>query len=236
MVVASGDVAGFSTQITRIPSLGLGVSVFSNEDAFGDEIVEIVKWRIIDDALGLTPIDWDSRSKASLLDALTSSPTPTPRPINASSPVPFTSLADSYSNPAYGSVELCLIPSSKQSTSAACKSLKASLPTVLPNVLDSSIPTLVGTVDRLWNYLVLASFDGGIYNASLIGSSPPVGSTGPNTVQVVQSGVGEFAFDSNSTGGTVTGFGLSGVWGANTTAEPTGTTVEARSEVFYTKH
>lgn len=37
------------------------MSFSTNMELFGDSINEIIKYRIIDNALGLAPIDWDSR-------------------------------------------------------------------------------------------------------------------------------------------------------------------------------
>lgn len=45
-----------------MPTLGLGIAFSSNIDVFGHSIDNIVRYRIIDNALGLPPIDWDTRS------------------------------------------------------------------------------------------------------------------------------------------------------------------------------
>lgn len=186
------------------------------------------------------------------MESLTSGPPSLPRRVNATTRVPFNTLAKSYHNTAYGCIELCLIPPINQSQSVACKALERSLPAVLPGVLDSRVPTFVGAVDKIWSHLVLTHYDGALYNASIIasnvsasqafpgfpltahwaGSQPPVGSSGPNTVQVMATATAEFSLA--VFGNRVEGFGLYGGFrGSNSTAEPAGTTVLERSEVFF---
>ncbi|KAG6864602.1 hypothetical protein C0991_008334 [Blastosporella zonata] len=118
-----GNNPGFKTQIARLPNLvgkiplfpnatGLGIAVFSN-DASGGIILESIKWRIVDDLLGLEKIDWYSRylkevdkyysDKRRLALPRPKDPQPPPRPIP--------SLEDySFSHPAYGLLEPCFVP------------------------------------------------------------------------------------------------------------------------------
>lgn len=53
--------SGFHTQVVRFPFENFGVAVLTNDDAYGDQFMEVIKWRLIDALLGLEPIDWDSR-------------------------------------------------------------------------------------------------------------------------------------------------------------------------------
>lgn len=53
---------GFMTQISRFPSNDLGIAVFSNDNEYGGMLHEIIKWYLVDTALGLPPIDWNTRS------------------------------------------------------------------------------------------------------------------------------------------------------------------------------
>jgi hypothetical protein len=39
----------------------IGVAVMCNDDEFGDMFNEVAKWRIIDDLLGLDPVDFKTR-------------------------------------------------------------------------------------------------------------------------------------------------------------------------------
>jgi hypothetical protein len=56
-----GSVPGFKTQIIRFPNAGLGIAVFVNEEVYGVQVKEIIKWSIADAALGLEKIDWNAR-------------------------------------------------------------------------------------------------------------------------------------------------------------------------------
>ncbi|KAF9070756.1 hypothetical protein BDP27DRAFT_1220279 [Rhodocollybia butyracea] len=57
--------SGFNTQITRFPFDNFGIAVLSNDDAYGDQFTEVIKWRLIDALLGLEPIDWNTRCEIS---------------------------------------------------------------------------------------------------------------------------------------------------------------------------
>ena len=105
------------------------------------------------------------------MESLTSAPAALSRPVNASTPVPFATVAQLYHNPAYGYVELCLVPSVSTIRTSACIDLEKTIPYVLPGVVDSSIPTFVAAVNKVWTHLVLTNFDGALYNASFIASS-----------------------------------------------------------------
>lgn len=52
---------GFNTQITRLPFDNLGVAVLTNDHTYGGSIMEIIKYRLLDEALGLKKIDWNNR-------------------------------------------------------------------------------------------------------------------------------------------------------------------------------
>jgi hypothetical protein len=39
----------------------VGVAVFSNEENYGTQVLNVVLWKIIDHVLGLEPIDWNER-------------------------------------------------------------------------------------------------------------------------------------------------------------------------------
>lgn len=53
--------AGHHSKITRLPYEGLGIAVFTNDDLFGPYIHDIIKFYLIDRALGLETIDWNSQ-------------------------------------------------------------------------------------------------------------------------------------------------------------------------------
>jgi hypothetical protein len=52
---------GFVSVICRIPYDNLGIAVLTNDMDNGGNIMEVIKFRLLDEALGMTPIDWNSR-------------------------------------------------------------------------------------------------------------------------------------------------------------------------------
>ncbi|WVR08834.1 hypothetical protein IAU60_005892 [Kwoniella sp. DSM 27419] len=73
-----GAVPGQHTQVLRLPDLGLGVFVAINDETFGPLGHEIIGNMIIDDILGLDPIDHERR----IVQAAMSLPTPPTPPSN----------------------------------------------------------------------------------------------------------------------------------------------------------
>ncbi|KAG5649688.1 hypothetical protein H0H81_002495 [Sphagnurus paluster] len=132
IVEHGGNNPGFKTQVARLPNLagkiprfpnatGLGVAVFSN-DADGSAVLESVKWRIVDDLLGLETIDWYSRYVddieayyADKRDAALPRPTK-PRPPPRSL---MTLQNDTFSHPAYGVLKPCYVPATGWNVSSS---------------------------------------------------------------------------------------------------------------------
>lgn len=56
-----GRAPGQKSYIIRLPDKMIGVAVMCNDDESGDMFNEVAKWRIIDDLLGLDPIDFKTR-------------------------------------------------------------------------------------------------------------------------------------------------------------------------------
>ncbi|KAK1232774.1 hypothetical protein PQX77_004099 [Marasmius sp. AFHP31] len=165
--------SGYRTQMTRLPDSKLGVAVFSNDDDHGSSFIEVIKYRIIDAALGLPAIDWDTRYKNKAQKAFDDFRSKlVPRPPNpAPPPVPYESLAGIYTNGGYGGLELCLLGGSNQSRS--CQEVIDELSTVLPGAVDSTIPTLIAKWDRFWTtHVKLEHFDGPLFNLTALESRP----------------------------------------------------------------
>ncbi|KAL1701299.1 beta-lactamase/transpeptidase-like protein [Schizophyllum commune] len=95
---------GYRTQIIRFPNEKFGLAVLVNDDTYGTQMHEIVKWRIVDAHLGLQPIDWSGRAKSRLLKAREEKPKLLPRPENATLP---SGLDGWYDNPGYGRFLFC---------------------------------------------------------------------------------------------------------------------------------
>ncbi|KAJ7154569.1 beta-lactamase/transpeptidase-like protein [Mycena filopes] len=231
-----GDVVGFHTQITRLPIDGFGIAVLSNDDTFGTLFKEVVKFRIIDALLGLPVVDWNSRYQAAAAAILAPQPT-TPPPANAIIPVPIASLARKYSNIGYGAdIELCAAH-----TSAATPPSKACA--ALVPQLKSNYPAQLANADLVWEwgkvsatYMALTHFNGPVFNVSGWIAVATLGNTSTEPFWAYDSGLGvsvtaEFDLSRKVVGG----FGIrGGLWGSGTVeSDPTGDTVEERSELFY---
>ncbi|KAF8879116.1 beta-lactamase/transpeptidase-like protein [Infundibulicybe gibba] len=233
MIEHGGAITGFHTQITRFPFDDLGVAVLSNDD-FGGPIVEVIKNKILDDALGLSPIDWSSRLRA----MQTPTPAAAPRPANVTLPsVEINSIAGRYHHPGYQTVELCLV--SHPSPSDFCQELVSSAPTVLPGVLETfrGIPTFLGRWDSFtFSHIVFTHFDGDMFNVSALASIETADASEPfwtyGNLDIDSGGRVQVARDGD---GNI-GLGMTNVWGAGPgVRSPEGGTVEDKAEVWFSK-
>ncbi|KAJ3818843.1 beta-lactamase/transpeptidase-like protein [Lentinula raphanica] len=197
-----GATRGFRSQVTRFPFSNTGIAVLSNDDMYGDVFMEIIKWRIVDELFGLEAVDWNSRAKQSVKESYeTQLRQRIPRPENPTLPsVPFTSLAGNYTHPAYGTIELCGLPSSfpsptdsespateTENDSETCKRLLEKISTRHPRMINTStsdvadpnaVPTFLASFDKIWvSYLRLHHFDGDVFNVSGFVSLPIIGHT-----------------------------------------------------------
>ncbi|CAK5272774.1 unnamed protein product [Mycena citricolor] len=221
----------FHAQVSRFPNEGLGIAVLTNDDVFGTYMKEVIKYRIIDEALGLESIDWNTRYRSIVSGARLSAPQALPPPANATLPLPLTKFAaQNYSNPGYGpDIELCAV---SQPASPTCSSLVSAINATFPEQLAGA--DLVWRWDRLSaTYAALTHYDGPVFNVS-----------GWVPLQTRNVSVPTIAYDSGLEGviaqfdiheGRVRGFGfVGGLWGSGTLeGEPSGKTAEERSEVWY---
>ncbi|KAJ7474462.1 beta-lactamase/transpeptidase-like protein [Mycena galericulata] len=236
MIEHGGDLPGFHSQVTRFPNDGFGVAVLTNDDAFGTYFKEVIKFRIIDEVLGLQPVDWNTRYQAEAM-AGSLSVEPTPPKSNATLPFPLTTVLGTYQNLGYGAdVELCsAIPQSDNCTALVGK-------------LNSTFPAELAAADLVWvwekfgaSYVGLSHFDGPIFNVSGWIAMPTSNSSSPfwGYDAGFEGNVAEF--DVDTARGQVIGFGIrGGIWvagvrgdGDPSEGEPQGKTVEERSEVWY---
>ncbi|KAF5365311.1 hypothetical protein D9758_005454 [Tetrapyrgos nigripes] len=234
-----GSTTGYRTQITRFPWAKLGVAVFSNDDTYGSVFHEIIKWRLVDEALELEPIDWDSRQKSAVREAYATYETSAlPRPSKPALPSrPFTSLAGVYHNTGYGDMELCLFDfeGSGESfhQSDSCNSLIEEQSIILPGAVGEGIPTLIAHWNKSWSsHLRLEHFDGELFNLTALDSRPTLNESDPywtynfHDLEIVTA---EFTFDGE------VGFGITGgFWGAGVNvAGPVGNSVKEKAEVWF---
>jgi hypothetical protein len=52
---------GQMSQVIRLPAKGIGIAIMINDGHFGTALTSVIKFRIIDEMLGLDPIDWEER-------------------------------------------------------------------------------------------------------------------------------------------------------------------------------
>ncbi|KAF8191527.1 beta-lactamase/transpeptidase-like protein [Mycena galopus ATCC 62051] len=229
-----GDVPGFKTQITRIPNENFGVAVLSNDHSFGRQIMEAVKYRIIDEALKLKPIDWTARYKSAISETFNGRTIPTSRPANATLPSPsLQSLTGKYQDQAYGPIELCLVSQEMDSrASDVCLRLQAEIPTTLPGALDLSIPTLLTSWDGGGvTHLAFSHFEHNVFNISVLSSIATRNS--PDTLYWVNAVrdptvIAEFSEDDGL------GVAIRGLWGPGVgVPSPSGSTVKERAEIWF---
>ncbi|GLB41349.1 putative beta-lactamase [Lyophyllum shimeji] len=236
LIEHGGDVPGYHSQVTRLTNDGLGVMVFSNDNPLGALTMEIVKYRLIDEALGLEPIDWNTRYKGVLSQLLNSSVAPTPRPANATLPAGgLAALQGTYKNAGYGSFELCLVspsPSASDSASRKCKALATNATRILPGAVTPGVPTYLAEWDSPWgSHLQLSHFTRNTFNVSLVSSYPTGNASQPfwtyNAGVLDSSAVAQF--DKG-------GVGMMGIWGASDgVPEPEGKSIKELAEVWFDK-
>ncbi|KAF4597357.1 hypothetical protein EYR40_007809 [Pleurotus pulmonarius] len=209
VVEHGGSVPGFNSYISRFPFDGVGISVLSNENELGSAISLAIKYRLSDQALGLTPIDSKTIVGNDLLAMFSALLPPIPRPENATLPPNgVETLAGLYEDPAYGRMELCLASanSSAFTSSDGCRALLSNITTVLPGVVDPTIPTLLVKWDRPFGaYIRLTHLNESTFSLSIFDSYPTGNSSSPFWASpvVVSGPLAEFAQDN----GTL-GFGL----------------------------
>ncbi|KAJ7070108.1 beta-lactamase/transpeptidase-like protein [Mycena amicta] len=230
-----GAVPGFLSYISRIPSLNLGVAVFSNDESFGNEISSAIKYRLVDEALGLPPIDWTERFKQRAIAAYNNRVEPVSRPSNPTPP--SFALTGTYHDPGYGTLELCLVSpkSTQEKEPESCASLRSEAPTLLPGIDLSSVkPTLLARWRGFMiTHISFTHFDGNVFNSSGLNSLP----TGNNDEYWVQtltdsSFLAEFALSEES----VVGMSWRGIWGAGGgVGSPEGGSAKDRAEVWFAK-
>ncbi|RDB19643.1 hypothetical protein Hypma_013343 [Hypsizygus marmoreus] len=236
-----GFIRGFNSQVSRLPNNGLGVAVLTNDNEYGKLTSQIIKYYIMDRALGYEPIDWNTRLKAQKIDPPTRA---TPRPTNAALPsVNFTALAGTYNNNGYGKFELCLIAPQNPSATSSCQAMASNISTILPGAIRPGIPTLVGSIDSPWfSHMRIEHFNRDLFNVSLLISTPQDNATEPywtyNDRHTSDNGV---VAEVDASGSRI-GIGMAGLWFglwepnvAPATPKPKGNTVRERAEIYWDK-
>ncbi|KAJ7281516.1 beta-lactamase/transpeptidase-like protein [Mycena rebaudengoi] len=225
-----GSTPGFHTQVTRFPHENLGVAVLSNDDSLGSQIMTSVKYRILDSLLRLEPIDWTARFRAAG-EARARMPPPNPRPKDAEPPsVPFTTIAGTYKNLGYGTMEFCLFTLNTTTNSESCDRIAAEAPTILPGVIDPDVPTFIAKWETIvTNYARLTHYSGNVFNVTAL-LSLPTDVAGQFWVMQNTGPVAELDVQGNEIG-----FAMFDIWGSEGEVSPPEGTVQERAEVWFSK-
>lgn len=96
-----GDIPGHMTHIARLPALGIGIFLGFNDDC-GHIVHTTIMYRLLDDLLGLEPIDWEER----LITATRKAPSYSPIPDNSRPVSSSVSLAGTYFDQGYGTLKV----------------------------------------------------------------------------------------------------------------------------------
>ncbi|TFK69248.1 beta-lactamase/transpeptidase-like protein [Pluteus cervinus] len=239
MITHHGYVDGFHTWIFRIPSKMIGIAILTNEDMHGSDLETIIGYRLLDKALGLDPVDWNTRLKEIVLKQAAQRVAKSHFPSEATPlGVPIESLAGIYKNSGYGTIELCPFTAKDQNAiSSNCKELVDNVDIILPGVIKPDKPTLIASWNKIWSsHLVLTHFSDNVFNCSAPKSLPTNDTAYPFWVYGLDSSEAEsiiVEFSPASEPGR--GFGLrGGFWGAGEGADtPSGDMLRERSEVYF---
>lgn len=163
-----GDMPGFTTQITRLPALGIGFYVGINDDDVGQMLKGTIVYRILDAVLGLDPIDWEERLVTSRLRKAASY-TPIP---DKPRPAPQTeSLVGNYSDKGYGSLELMTFEKPSSQSFASQFTYPTSLTAYLRAIKQAmtvqaglSEPLMIAASKIIGSVYIFSHFDGPIFN------------------------------------------------------------------------
>lgn len=158
-----GDVPGFTSQVTRVPALGVGFFTAINDDDVGAVLKGPIVYRILDDLLGLEPIDWEERL---VTRAFRKAPNFTPVPKHPR-PAPMSDkIVGSYHGDGYSTISIVEIEDQDASISpATLKAIKETLGTIE----GVSKPLYLSSLARVFTaVMVFSHFDGPIFNATAL--------------------------------------------------------------------
>lgn len=158
-----GILPGAGSSIVRAPALGIGIVLAINEVEIGEAVIDPIIYRVLDDMLGLDPIDWEDRL---VTGPMKSKPPLTVKPPSDLRSAPRSEdIIGSYFDPGYGHLNISAfgnIPNfeiSSHDLLDAFQQLKSDAPT----------PTHVALMSNVFSRgLILTHFDGPVYNATRI--------------------------------------------------------------------
>jgi hypothetical protein len=170
-----GDVPGHMTHIARLPALGIGIFLGFNDDG-GHLVHTPIMYRLLDDLLGLEPINWEER----LITAARTAPSHVPVTVNPR-PIPaITSLAGTYFDKGYDSLQIQIFDNpdkwdqsflSDYAPGTTARSYFDAITKVMETQIgiSSTEPLLFAHTGKLFvSAYVYAHRDGPIFNVSMI--------------------------------------------------------------------
>ncbi|KAK1235670.1 hypothetical protein PQX77_001090 [Marasmius sp. AFHP31] len=234
IVEHDGHVQGGQSRIARLPFENIGVALLMNDEDIGGDLNLIIQYRLLDEALGLEPFDWETVVEVGF-GVSSDKPSPHTNASEPSIPGGYASIEGTYNHPAYGDWTFCSLELAGRQPSEPCKDFVANLSAMFPGGVNPNIPTLIASVGSVWfDYVRLQHFDGNVFNATLLSAYPTLNDTDqpfwiyPDTAP----SLAEFGLSGDTVGLGFTG----GFWGAGAgVAEPQGATLEERSEVWFQK-
>jgi hypothetical protein len=223
------------THIARLPALGIGIFLGFNDDG-GHLVHTPIMYRLLDDLLGLEPIDWEER----LITAARKAPSHIPIPVNPR-PIPaIASLAGTYFDKGYGSLQIQKFDNpdkwdqsflSEYAPGTTARSYSEAITKVVSTQggMSSTKPLLFAHTGKLFvSAYVYTHFDGTIFNVSMI--------------NIKQNKAGELAASSGGSCLAVfvesegKGLGmLENFWGGRHGKKVVEENVEAEAEVWFRK-
>ncbi|THU75379.1 hypothetical protein K435DRAFT_913463, partial [Dendrothele bispora CBS 962.96] len=181
IVEHGGHNPGFTTQVSRFPNDNLGLIILSNDEEFGTEIYEIVRFKLAEHILGLKEIDWKSRKQEARAKRVSSNrEAALPRPFNSTPPSVSLELLEGreFFHPTYGLLKPCYIgPRNTAFPSSRCEKFvnNPASKRILKSPFLSSYPSLeqipallIPSSSFSATHLLLRHFDGNLFNASTV--------------------------------------------------------------------
>ncbi|THU80573.1 beta-lactamase/transpeptidase-like protein [Dendrothele bispora CBS 962.96] len=187
VVEHGGHNPGFTTQVSRFPNDNLGLIILSNDEEFGTEIHEIVRFKLAEHILGLKEIDWKSRKQEARAKRVSSDrEAALPRPSNSTLPSISLELLEGreFFHPTYGTLKPCYVGPRNNTTSlsscekfinnpASKRILESPFLSSSPSYSSSpsleQIPTLLIPLSSFFaTHLLLRHFDGNLFNATTV--------------------------------------------------------------------
>lgn len=219
---------GFKSQVVRLPNLGIGIFLGSNDDFMGQEVGDTILYRLLDEIMGLKPINWEERF---VTRQLRKNSTHTSIPDDARLAPKTASLVGQYYDQGYGLLDLMSLEidggSDKVARISSPQAYLDEIYRAASTEIGISKPLLFTQVDKLFEAAhVYSHFDGPIFNVTVL-----------NINQNLQ---GEYAAyrERSSTAVFVEGKGVGmfeNFWGGDKGKKAVEVDVDKHAEVWYDK-